>query len=226
MPVDVKICGLKTVAMLDVALEARADYVGLVFFGRSPRHVELGDAAVLAGRARGRSQVVALVVDADDVAIDVIMHRVRPDWLQLHGSETPERVAAISGRSGAKILKAIKVASAADASTALDFTSVADLILFDAKAPPALPGALPGGNGLLFDWQLLAAIKDRVPYMLSGGLHPGNVGDAIRATGTGAVDVSSGVESAPGEKDANLIRQFVRSAKTIESVPNTARLQS
>ncbi len=219
MAIEVKICGLKTVEMLDVALDAGADYVGLVFFGRSPRNVTLADAAVLADRARGRSQIVALIVDADDLTIDAITAQVRPDWLQLHGSEMPERVAAIKARSGAKIIKAIKVATASDAATALEFAPVADLILFDAKAPPALPGALPGGNGLSFDWQTLVAVKDHVPYMLSGGLHPGNVADAIRATGTRAVDVSSGVESAPGEKDANLIRQFIRSAKT--AVQNT-----
>jgi phosphoribosylanthranilate isomerase len=213
MAVDVKICGLKTVAMLDVALEARAEYVGLVFFGRSPRNIALSDAAVLADRARGRSQIVALMVDADDAAIDAITAQVRPDWLQMHGSETPARVAAIKARTGTNIIKAINVATASDAATALEFTA-ADLILFDAKAPPALPGALPGGNGLSFDWATLADVKERVRYMLSGGLHPGNVADAIRATGTTAVDVSSGVESAPGEKDANLIRQFIRSAKT------------
>jgi phosphoribosylanthranilate isomerase len=128
------------------------------------------------------------------------------------------RVAAIKARTRAKIIKAIKVATASDAAAALDFAVAADLILFDAKAPPALPGALPGGNGLAFDWATLADVKDRVPYMLSGGLHPGNVANAIRATGTSAVDVSSGVESAPGEKDANLIREFIRSAKTTSRV--------
>jgi phosphoribosylanthranilate isomerase len=220
MLVEVKICGLKTAAMLDVALEARADYVGLVFFGRSPRNVALSDAAVLADRARGRSQIVALVVDADDAAIDAIVRQVRPEWLQLHGNETPARVAAVRVRSGAKVIKAIKVASAADAASALEFATAADLILFDAKAPPALAGALPGGNGLSFDWQTLAGVKDRVRYMLSGGLHPGNVAEAIRATGTTAVDVSSGVESAPGEKDANLIREFIRSAKRPTPFPS------
>ena len=218
MAVDVKICGLKTAAMLDVALEAGADYVGLVFFGRSPRNVGLADAAVLADRARGRSQIVALTVDADDAAIDAIVSQVRPDWLQLHGGETPARVAAVKARSGVRIIKAIKVATASDAATALDFSAASDLILFDAKAPPALAGALPGGNGLSFDWQTLDGVKDRVRYMLSGGLHPGNVAVAIRATGATAVDVSSGVESAPGEKDANLIRAFIRSAKTAQLI--------
>jgi phosphoribosylanthranilate isomerase len=210
MSVEVKICGLKTAAMLDVALEARADYVGLVFFDRSPRHVDVLNAAALANRARGRAAIVALIVDADDTAIDTIFTEVRPDWLQLHGDETPARVAEIKSRTGIRLIKAIKVASATDASAAL----AADLILFDAKAPAALPGALPGGNGLSFDWQALSDVKDRVPYMLSGGLNPGNVAAAVRATGARAVDVSSGVESAPGEKDANLIRSFIRSAKT------------
>ena len=215
--VEVKICGLKSADMLDVALEAGADYVGLVFFGRSPRNVTLEDASALAARARGRSQIVALIVDADDSTIDAIVNQVRPDWLQLHGDENPMRVAAIKARSATKLIKAIKVATPADAATALTFTSVADLILFDAKPPAVVANALPGGNGLAFDWQTLAGVKDRVRYMLSGGLHPGNVADAIRATGTLAVDVSSGVESAPGVKDANLIRQFIRSAKTIQS---------
>jgi phosphoribosylanthranilate isomerase len=213
MSVEVKICGLKTAAMLDVALEARADYVGLVFFDRSPRHVDVLNAAALANRARGRAAIVALIVDADDTAIDTIFTEVRPDWLQLHGDETPARVAEIKSRTGIRLIKAIKVASATDASAALEFLA-ADLILFDAKAPAALPGALPGGNGLSFDWQALSDVKDRVPYMLSGGLNPGNVAAAVRATGARAVDVSSGVESAPGEKDANLIRSFIRSAKT------------
>jgi phosphoribosylanthranilate isomerase len=212
MPVDVKICGLKTTDMLDVALAAGADYVGLVFYGRSPRNVTLRDAAALANRARGRSHIVALIVDADDAAIDAISADVQPDWLQLHGRETPARVSQIKARSGAKVIKAIKVATAADAATALDFSD-ADLILFDALPPPALAGALPGGNGLAFDWQTLQDVKHRVRYMLSGGLNPDNVAAAIRATGTMAVDVSSGVERAPGEKDANLIRAFVRSAK-------------
>jgi phosphoribosylanthranilate isomerase len=217
----VKICGLKTAVMLDVAIAAGADYVGLVFYPRSPRHVELLAAARLADGARGRSQIVALVVDADDAALDSIVQDVRPDWLQLHGSESPERVAAIKARSKLKIIKAVKVATSADALTALDFTGAADLILFDAKPPPALAGALPGvlagalpgGNGLAFDWRLLDAVRDRVPYMLSGGLHPDNVAAAIQATGAVSVDVSSGVESSPGEKDANLIRAFIRSAK-------------
>jgi phosphoribosylanthranilate isomerase len=213
MPVDVKICGLKTTEMLDAALEAHADYIGLVFFSRSPRNVALTDAAALARRARGRSQIVALIVDADDAAIDAVTAEVRPDWLQLHGNESPARVRAIKALTGTRIIKAIKVATASDAATALEFITAADLILFDAKAPSASLGALPGGNGLAFDWQMLDGIKDRVRYMLSGGLHPGNVANAIRATGATAVDVSSGVESAPGEKDANLIREFVRSAK-------------
>jgi phosphoribosylanthranilate isomerase len=213
MPVAVKICGLKTAELLDVALAAGADYVGLVFYGRSPRNVTLRDAAVLADRARGRSQIVALTVDADDAAIAAISAQVRPDWLQLHGRETPARVGQIKARSGAKIIKAIKVATVFDAAYALDFTD-ADLILFDALPPPALAGALPGGNGLSFDWQTLNDVKHRVRYMLSGGLNPANVAAAIRATGCTSVDVSSGVESAPGEKDANLIRAFVRSAKS------------
>jgi phosphoribosylanthranilate isomerase len=221
--IDVKICGLTDGDTLDIALDHGADYVGLVFFPRSPRHLELSAAAALAARARGRAQIVALVVDAEDAAIDRIVAEIEPDWLQLHGSETPARVAAIKNRSRCRIIKAIKVASPADAATALTFATTADLILFDAKAPPALPGALPGGNGLVFDWQALTGVKDQVRYMLSGGLHPGNVADAIRVTGATSVDVSSGVESAPGQKDARLIRDFLRSVKSIpRSVPTCA----
>ncbi len=213
MTTEVKICGLKTPAMMQAALDARADYVGLVFFEKSPRNVSIETAGDLADQARGNAKIVVLVVDADDVLVDRIMPWVAPDILQLHGSETPARVAEIKRRTGATIMKAIKVETAADAALALDYAGIADLILFDAKAPKG--AVLPGGNGLAFDWRVLDDVKAKVPYMLSGGLTPGNVADAIRLTGATRVDVSSGVESRPGEKDADLIRAFIANAKAV-----------
>ena len=213
MTTEVKICGLKTPAMMQAALDARADYVGLVFFEKSPRNVSIETAGDLADQARGNAKIVVLVVDADDVLVDRIMPWVAPDILQLHGSETPARVAEIKRRTGATIMKAIKVETAADAALALDYAGIADLILFDAKAPNG--AVLPGGNGLAFDWRVLDDVKAKVPYMLSGGLTPGNVAEAIRLTGAARVDVSSGVESRPGEKDADLIRAFIANAKAV-----------
>ena len=211
MVIEVKICGLKTPAMMQVALDARADYVGLVFFEKSPRHVSFETAAELADMASGRAKVVVLLVDPGDDMVDRIMPYIAPDILQLHGSETPERVAEIKRRTGATIMKVIKVETAADAALALTYVGIADLILFDTKAPKE--AVLPGGNGLVFDWRTLDDVKGKVPYMLSGGLTPANVANAIRQTGATRVDVSSGVESQPGEKDADLIRAFIANAK-------------
>lgn len=208
----VKICGLSTPDTMDAALEAGADFVGLVFFPRSPRHIDIAKAATLADRARGRAEIVALVVDPNDVLLSAIMTSVKPDVLQLHGRETPERVQDICQRFGVRVWKAIGVESGADAARALDYRDAADMILFDAKAPKG--SDVPGGNGITFDWHVLDGVKEKVPYILSGGLTHDNVADAINATGTGAVDVSSGVESAPGVKDAARIAAFVRAAKS------------
>ncbi len=213
MPTQVKICGLTTAITLEAALTGGADYVGLVFFAPSPRNLTLDAAAALAGLARGRAKIVALMVDPDDSLVDAVVAATKPDLLQLHGSETPERVAALRSKHGIGILKAIKVETAADAEAALAYQGVADRILFDAKAPKALAGALPGGNGLAFDWRVLEAVRDKVDFMLSGGLTPENVADAIRRTRARAVDVSSGVESRPGEKDAQRIAAFLAAAK-------------
>ncbi len=213
MAIEVKICGLKTLATMQAALDAGADYVGLVFFEKSPRNVSIETAAELADLASARAKVVVLLVDASDGMVDRIMPYVAPDILQLHGSETPARVAEIKRRTGATIMKAIQVETAADAALALDYIGIADLILFDAKAPK--DAILPGGNGLTFDWRVLDGVKANVPYMLSGGLTPGNVTEAIRLTGARRVDVSSGVELSPGEKDADLIRAFITAAKAV-----------
>lgn len=213
MPTQVKICGLTTAMTLEAALTGGADYVGLVFFPPSPRNLTLGAAAQLAAIARGRAQIVALMVDPDDTLVEAVVVATQPDLLQLHGSETPERVAALRARHGIAILKAIKVETATDAAAAVTYQGVADRILFDAKAPKALAGALPGGNGLAFDWRALDGIREKVDFMLSGGLTPDNVAEAIQLTRARAVDVSSGVESKPGEKDVRLIAAFLAAAK-------------
>ena len=209
MPVKVKICGVRTPAIVETATEAGADFIGLVLFAKSPRHVELEEARVLAAVARGKIGTVAVLVDPDDALVDGVVERVRPDFLQLHGSETPERVAAIKARAGLPVMKAIAVAEAGDVADADKYAASADFILFDAKASP--DALLPGGNGVPFDWDALKGIKP--PFALSGGLTPDTVGEAIRLTGASLVDVSSGVERAPGEKDAELVRRFIRAAK-------------
>lgn len=211
MSARVKICGINTAEAMAAALEARADLVGLVFFPPSPRSVTLEEAAPLADYARGNAAIVALVVDADDTLIDHIVTAINPDLLQLHGNETPERAAAIRDRFGKPVMKAIKVATRDDAMSALAYREVVDLVLFDAKPPKGADR--PGGHGVAFDWSLLADVRGTIAFMLSGGLTPINVADAVRATGATVVDVSSGVESAPGVKDPGLIRAFIRAAK-------------
>ena len=217
MPVKVKICGIKTPEALQAALAARADLIGLVFYPPSPRSLAPEVAAELAELARGHATIVALIVDADDALIERIVRAVDPDMLQLHGAETPERIAEITRRWGKPVIKAVKVETGTDAAQALTYAGVAQLILFDAKAPKDLAGALPGGNGLAFDWHLLDGVKDDVPFMLSGGLTPENVGDAIAATGATVVDVSSGVETAPGVKSPDLIRRFIDAARAVHA---------
>lgn len=213
MSVKVKICGIRTPEALQAALSAHADFVGFVFYPPSPRSLAPEIAAELAELARGKARIVALVVDADDATIERIVSTVEPDMLQVHGTETPERVAEIASRWSRPVMKAIKVETAADAALALDYADVAELVLFDAKAPKNLAGALPGGNGLAFDWRLLDGVKERVAFMLSGGLTAENVAEAIRATGAQIVDVSSGVETAPGVKSPDLIRKFISAAR-------------
>jgi phosphoribosylanthranilate isomerase len=209
---EVKICGLSTPETLDAALDAGADFVGFVFFPKSPRNVTLEQAATLAARARGRAKVVTLVVDADDALLAAIAEHVQPDLIQAHGAETPSRIAEIARLTGKPVIKAIRVKDDADIAAAADYSTVASLILYDAKAPETLGNALPGGNGHAFDWGLLEGER-RPAFMLAGGLTPENVAQAIRVTGAPVVDVSSGVESAPGVKDIGLIRKFIEAAK-------------
>jgi phosphoribosylanthranilate isomerase len=219
MTTEVKICGLRTQGALDAALAGGADYVGFVFYERSPRNVAPAEARLLAARARGKAKIVALLVDPDDSLLAEVIDTVAPDILQLHGSETPARVAEIAQLFGRPVMKAVTVAGAADVQAALAYAGKADRILFDAKAPAGDAAVLPGGNGVAFDWQALAGLEGRLDYMLAGGLTPANVGEAIRLTGARAVDVSSGVESGPGEKDAELIRRFIHAAKTAKQTP-------
>jgi phosphoribosylanthranilate isomerase len=212
MPVEVKICGLSTLETVEGSIAAGADYIGLNFYPASPRYVTLEHAAELAAIARDRVKIVALVVDAPDSLLQDIMAMVDPDFIQAHGGEDPERIAAIARLTGRPVIKAIRVRDAADVAAAADFASVASFILYDAKAPETLSNALPGGNGHAFDWQLLGA-ENRPAFMLAGGLTWDNVADAIRLTGAPVVDLSSGVESAPGVKDIGLIRKFIEAAK-------------
>jgi phosphoribosylanthranilate isomerase len=213
MPTKVKICGLKTEAALEAALAGGADFVGLVFFPPSPRNVTPAVAETLAARARGRAKIVALVVDPDDALIAQVVASAAPDLLQLHGCETPARVAEIRARWSIPVMKAVPVETADDARAARQFSPAADLILFDALAPA--DSARPGGNGAPFDWRTLLGVTEGIAFVLSGGLTPDNVAEAIRLTGATAVDVSSGVESRPGEKDPELIRRFLRAAKGV-----------
>lgn len=208
----VKICGIKDLAAMDAALEAGADMVGLVFFPASPRNVTPAEAVELAARARGKVKVVALSVDADDRLIDVIEAGIAPDLYQLHGSETPARVGELRTRTKKPVMKAIPVASAADLAPLASYEAVADWILFDAKAPK--DATRPGGHGHTFDWSLLTNVKRGKPMMLSGGINPANVAQAIEAVRPDAVDVSSGVESALGVKDRDKIFAFVRAARS------------
>jgi phosphoribosylanthranilate isomerase len=213
MTTKVKICGLRTHEALEAALDAGADYFGLVFYGPSPRNVNFETAHALVEAGRGRATSVALLVNPDDDEVRRIVDEVDPDIIQLHGDESPERVAEIKLLVDRPVMKAIAVASAKDAARARAYDDTADIILYDAKAPDDLADALPGGNGVAFDWQALKAVKGRDSFMLSGGLNPGNVASAIAATGAAIVDVSSGVESAPGEKDNDMIHQFIAAAK-------------
>jgi phosphoribosylanthranilate isomerase len=212
MSVDIKICGLSQPDMLDAALEAGAAYVGLVFYEPSPRNVTIAQAQALADQARGRAAIVALTVDAPDALLRDIATRVRPDFLQAHGSETPDRVREMTELTGLPVIKAIKVREARDIGDARDYAGIAAMILFDARAPDTLADALPGGNGIAFDWTLLKG-ENGSPFMLSGGLDCSNIAEAIRVTGAPVVDVSSGVERAPGVKDAALIRKFIETAR-------------
>ncbi|MCF6273953.1 MAG: phosphoribosylanthranilate isomerase [Rhodobacteraceae bacterium] len=207
---NVKICGLKDKAGMDAAVNAGARYVGLVFFAKSPRNVTIGMAASLAIDVPLGVAKVALTVDANDSFLDEIVNKVPLDMLQLHGAETPARVAGIRARYGLPVMKAVGVGDKEDLAALAEYEAVADQILVDAKPPQT--AVLPGGNGLSFDWRLIKGRTWQKPWMLAGGLTPSNVAEAIRLTGAAQVDVSSGVESAPGVKDAARIKAFIEAA--------------
>lgn len=212
MPLDIKICGLSTPETLAAALDGGASHVGFIFFPKSPRNVAPEQAGRLREAAAGNAKAVAVTVDADDGFLDAIVATMRPDMLQLHGGETPERVAAVKARYGLPVMKALPVREAADLAAVAPYRGVADRFLFDAR-PPA--GAeLPGGNGIAFDWEILAGLDPGLDYMLSGGLNAANIGDALKIADPPGIDVSSGVESAPGVKDRRLIEDFFRAART------------
>mgnify|MGYP001551913356 FL=1 len=214
MSILVKICGINSPEAADAALSAGADFCGLVFHAGSPRNVNAEQAASLAGRMRGRARIVALLADASDEEITAAMRAAQPDMLQLHGKESPERVAGLRARFRVDVIKAISVAEAADLASVPAYEAVADMLLFDAKAPAA--AARQGGHGAAFDWQILSGRNFVRPWLLAGGLHSENVSRAIRTSGAPGVDVSSGVESAPGVKSAEKIRAFVAAARAAQ----------
>jgi phosphoribosylanthranilate isomerase len=215
MSLIVKICGLKTPEALDVALESGADMVGFVFFAPSPRNLTLEAARPLGERVKGRAGKVALTVDADDQTLDAIVEALNPDMLQLHGSETPERLEAVRARFGRPVMKALPIAAKGDLDRIGRYAKVADRLLFDARAPQ--DATRPGGLGKPFDWTLLKGIDPGIPFMLSGGLDAGNVAEALRITRASGVDVSSGVERVAGEKDLDKICAFIRAVRAAEA---------
>ncbi len=210
----VKICGLKTPESVAAAVDAGASYLGFVFFPKSPRHLTYRQAAELAATVPDGVIKVALTVNADDEALAEMLGKVPIDMLQLHGSESPKRVTHIKERFGLPVMKAVGLADASDLPQLVEYATVADQLLVDAKPPKGSP--LPGGNALAFDWRLIADMEWPVPWMLAGGLTPENVAEAVRLTGAAMVDVSSGVESAPGIKDLDKIAAFVKAAKGAE----------
>jgi phosphoribosylanthranilate isomerase len=212
MSPDIKICGLKTAAALAAALTGGASHVGFIFFPKSPRNIEPDEAGRLREAALGKAIAVAVTVDADDASLDRIVAAMQPDMLQLHGSESPARVAAVKARYRLPVMKVLSIRGAADLDAVASYRGIADRLMFDAKPPAG--SQLPGGNGVAFDWRLLAGLDADVDYMLSGGLSAANIGQALRLANPPGIDISSGVESAPGVKEPALIEAFFRAVKT------------
>ncbi|MEZ5783617.1 MAG: phosphoribosylanthranilate isomerase [Rhizobiaceae bacterium] len=208
---DIKICGLKTDEAVAAALAGGATHIGFIFFQKSPRNLDPEEAGRLRQAARGKAAAVAVTVDADDAFLDHIVEAMQPDMLQLHGKETPDRVAEVKARYALPVMKAFSVSSVADLEKIGPYLGIADRFLFDAKPPKG--SELPGGNGVSFDWEILNALPAQTDYLLSGGLNAENVGDAIRLANPPGLDISSGVESAPGVKDTALIEAFFRAAR-------------
>jgi phosphoribosylanthranilate isomerase len=209
---DIKICGLRTKEALGAALDGGASHVGFIFFPKSPRYTDPVAAGALREMARGRARAVAVTVDADDATLDTIVANMAPDMLQFHGHESPERLAEVKARYGLPVMKALPIREAGDLAAIRPFVGIADRFLFDAKPPKG--SALPGGNGVSFDWSLLGNLDPSVDYLLSGGLNAGNIGEALSLLRPAGIDVSSGVESAPGIKDVRLIADFFRSVES------------
>lgn len=216
MSLIVKICGLSTPATLDAALAAGSDMVGFVFFPASPRHVDLDTARILGRQAKGRAVKVALSVDADDALLANSIDALQPQILQLHGQESVARIRDIKQKFGLPVMKALAVATKADLAALPGYAAVCDRILFDAKPPK--DATRPGGLGEPFDWHLLEGLNLALPFMVSGGLDASNVAEALRITRAGGVDISSGVESAPGIKEPDMIRDFIRAARATEEL--------
>ena len=219
MSLAVKICGLSTRETLEVALDAGADMVGFVFFEASPRHVTLGTARELGRQVKSRALKVALTVDADDASLENCIEALQPGLLQLHGGESVARVRDIKQKFGLPVMKVLSVATEADLVSLPGYAAVADRILFDARAPKN--ATRPGGLGVPFDWHLLGNVTLTIPFMVGGGLNVANVAEAIRVTRANGVDVSSGVENAPGVKDPGMIRAFIHAARDAESATSS-----
>jgi phosphoribosylanthranilate isomerase len=214
MRLDIKICGLKTPEAVDHAVALGATHIGFIFFGKSPRHIEPADAGRLADRVRGRAKIVSVSVDADNDELDEIMAMIRPDILQLHGRESPDRVLTVKAVTGLPVWKALSISEAKDLERVDDYDGIANRYLFDAKRPKN--SELPGGNGVSFDWTLLAGLSEQIDYMLSGGLDKDNVAEALRIAKPTGIDLSSGVESSPGVKSLQMMDEFfaaVRAAR-------------
>ena len=215
MSLDIKICGLKTDEAVAAALDGGATHIGFIFFPKSPRNIDPVEAGRLRKTALGRAKAVAVTVDADDAKLDEIVAAMGPDMLQLHGHESVARVIEIKARYGVPVIKAFALREPSDLEQIHPYIGVADTFLFDAKPPKG--SELPGGNGVSFDWQVLSALDGRVPYMLSGGLNAGNITQALQATNAHGIDISSGVESAPGVKDVSLIKEFFQVVRAAQS---------
>ncbi|KSV73203.1 N-(5'-phosphoribosyl)anthranilate isomerase [Sinorhizobium sp. Sb3] len=215
MKTEVKICGLKTAEAVERAVALGASHTGFIFFPKSPRNIEPDDAGRLADRIRGQAKIVAVTVNADNDELDEIVSALNPDILQLHGSEDPERLLTVKAMYGLPIMKALSVRDASDLERIDPYIGIADRFLFDAKPPQG--SDLPGGNGVSFDWKLLDALDGSVDYMLSGGLNASNIGEAMAQTRARAIDISSGVESAPGVKDLKLMESFFNAVRQAEA---------
>jgi phosphoribosylanthranilate isomerase len=215
MSLDIKICGVKTDEAVAAALDGGASHIGFIFFPKSPRYVDPAEAGRLRQAAKGRAKAVAVTVDADDATLDAIVAAMKPDMLQLHGDESVTRVAEIKARYGLPVMKAFALRERGDLEQIKQYVGIADRFLFDAKPPKG--SELPGGNGVSFDWQVLSELDASTDYMLSGGLNAGNIAEALRATSAQAIDISSGVESAPGVKDVSLIKDFFRTVRIAKS---------